>query len=52
MLHVKGTEIAKDCGKVTSLVIVKEHVTFSHAWLQSQKIIVRESNEEMLRYLR
>ena len=30
-------EIGKDHGKVTSLVIAKEHVTFSHAWLESQK---------------
>ena len=37
MLHAKGMEIVKDRGKVTSLVIAKEHVTFSHAWLESQK---------------
>ena len=37
MLHAKGMEIVKDRGKVTSLVIAKEHLTFSHAWLESQK---------------
>ena len=52
MLHVKGTEIGKDRVKVTSLVIAKEHVIFSHAWLGSQKIIARGSYEQMLRYLR
>ena len=49
MLYVKGTEIAKDHEKVTSLVIAKEHVIFSHAWLESQKkIMVRETYEQML----
>ena len=37
ILHLEETEIEKDHGRVTSLVAAKEHVTFSHVWLESKK---------------